>query len=414
MKKMKWLLSAAILACGIGFGSTGVSAQSVAQADAVQSAPIIASRTISGKVLDPYVIELPTFTHVDFDALMAADREMFGKMACSAVAKVLPNGDMVVGRSMDLAFSDRPVYILRTATPGCYKTIGISYNPFSGPSFEEVTQKGISQEQAVRLLAFSEDVFNEKGLYIEGDMRMQEPASTGIRPTTGTHPEAEYRMSLGLLIRFLAERAATVEEALALAKTIDIHDLVSDDFRWGGGFLIADAMGHFGVLEVVDNKLVWTDGQRAHANFYVAPEYSEKTLFKCGMGRYDVLMGGIDAVKTEDDMARLIYKVRFSQLLDPDTSEFDPRSDFEEIDPAPYHKAGITNTTEALAEENREKVMAIMREIGAKERAKSPEQLKAEGKQWISAFQTVVNCNQGTLSVLFFENPQSVHVFMVE
>lgn len=423
LKKWRILLSAAVLAGGIGLGNIGVFAapaetapvaSSPAQAEA-QAKPKIAVGMIRGEVIDDHVIVLPTFTHVNQKAVLAADAAMLDqKVACSAIAKVLDTGDMVVGRSMDLAYSDRPAYVIRTAIPGRYKTVGISYNPYSGPTFEEAAEKGISEQDAVSAMAFSEDIFNEKGLYIEVDMRMDEPESTGIKPSTGTNPGAKYRMSWMALCRFLGERCATVDEAVALAKTLDVHNAKTDTFDWGGALLLADASGHFGVLELVDNKLVWVDGQRGHANFYVNDEYRDRTLFQCGKGRYDVLISGIDAVRTEDDMARLIYKVRFSQLLDPETSEFDPRSDFEEIDPAPYHEAGIHTTVDALAEENRDKMMEIMKMIGARERAKTPEQLKAEGTQWLSAFQTVANCNKKTLRVLFFEDPLSVHEFTVE
>ncbi len=415
MKKIQRILAAAVLAANIGWGYGGVMAAPVAEVLPVAEAPAAFSGMIRGQVVADHVIELPTLNHVDQEAVLAADSLMLDKkLGCSAVAKVLDNGDMVVGRSMDLAYSDRPAYILRTAVPGHYKTVCISYNPYFGPTFEEAAKNGISEMDLATALAFSEDALNEKGLYVEVDMRMGEPESTGIKPSTGTNPGAKERMSWMALCRFLAERCANVEEAVALAQTVDVHNAKTETFDWGGALLLADASGHFGILELVDNRLIWVDGQRAHANFYVNDEYRNRTLFQCGKGRYDVLMAGIDAVKTEEDMARLIYKVRFSQLLDPDTSEFDPRSDFEEIDPEMYHEAGIHTTQDALSEENRDKMTEIMRKIGQRERAKTPEQLKAEGTQWLSAFQTVANCNEGTLRVRFFENKETLHEFRVE
>ena len=411
MKKLQLLLSAAALAAGIGLGCFA----QVSAAPMVPERPRVVSDAtqpkLAVKTVGDHVIELPTITEYDWEKVLKIDEESFNGYGCSAVGKVMENGEMVIGRSMDFFYSDKPVYIFRTAIPGFYKTIAISYNSFSGPDFAEVSKEGISQEELLPILAFSCDVLNEKGLYIEGDMRNEEPEYTGIKLSSGTNPGAKERMSIAALIRYLGERAANVEEALALAKTVDVHGLKNEGTSWSGGLYVADSSGRHGVLELVDNKLVWMEGQAAHANFFLADACRDKAVNGCGYGRYDVLQSGIDAVKTEKDMADLIYKVRFSQLMDPDTCAFDPRSDFTEVDITPFEKAGIYTTRHALLEENREKVLSIMREQGKAELAKTPEERNASSKGWVSAYQVVVNCNQKTFHILFFENPENVHDF---
>ena len=48
--------------------------------------------------------------------------------------------------------------------------------------------------------------------------------------------------------------------------------------------------------------------------------------------------------------------------------------------------------------------METMREGGKAELEKSIEQLRDEKLSWVAAYQTVVNCNKRTLSVVFFED----------
>ena len=411
-KKYNLLLAAAILASGMGIGCGTVSATPIDMP--AQPAPLVVIDTVYGNVVESHVIELPVITHVDYDTVFAMDNELFGQFGCSAAAKVLSNGDLIVGRSMDLSYSNRPIYIVRTAVPGYYKTVGISYNPYFGKEFEDAALNGVSEQDMLQAFMVSEDVLNEKGFYVEMNMRNPEPESTGIKISTGTNSKGKYRLSYVTLCRFLAERCATVEEALALVKTIDVHDLKMGDINWGAGILMADATGRYGILELGDNKLIWLDGQKIQTNFYLNETYGKKSMNGVGQGRYDFLKRNLKNVQTEEDMENLIYKVRFSQLTDPDTCAFDPCGDFAEIDEKPFAAIGVHTTADAMSKEKRSQVMEILRRQGMEERKKTLEEKQAEGKAWLSAFQTVVNCQKGTYRVRFFEREESEHELKVE
>ncbi len=412
VKKWKILASAAVLALGMGFTEGMVSAAPV-DMPALQ-APLVTTRQVMGKVIDDHVIELPVITYVDYNQVFEKDQEILGQFGCSAAAKVLPDGDLIIGRSMDLAYSTRPAYIVRTAVPGYYKTVGISYNPYFGKDFDEVKESGLTDREMLFAFMFSEDVFNEKGFYIEMNMRNPEDPSTGIQISKGTRPGAKYRLSYVTLCRFLAERCATVDEALELVKTIDVHDMKLGDLNWGAGIMMADATGHYGLLELVDNQLIWLDGEKIQTNFYLNSEYGEKAKQGCGLGRYDLLKRHLGSVETEADMADLMYRVRFSQLTDPDTCEFDPCGDYAEMDETPFAAIGVHSAAEAMAEGNRDRVMEILRRQGLEQRRKSLEERRAEGHEWLSAFQSVVNCKKGTYRVSFFENKDRTYLLTVE
>ena len=355
-------------------------------------------------VLGDAVVALPTITSIDYEKGLKKNKKMFGKFGCSGIGKVLDNGDMVVGRSFDLYYSNNPAYLIRTEVKDCYKTIGLSYNTFDGKTFKEIKEKGVSQDELLTLLFFTVDVMNEKGLYIEANMRDEQPESTGIKASTGTNPGAELSMSFPALVRYLGEKCADVDEAVEMAKTINVYGMITDEFAWGGGYFMADASGHYGVLELVDNKLIWSDSYNSQCNFYVNDEYKDKATMGSGLGRYDLLNFEIDSVESEEDMAALMKKVRYSQILDPRTCKFDATSEVCGYGDAYKEFGGALTLEMCRSGKYKDEIIAMMDAPKAKERQKTLQQLKDEGKEWESVWQTVANCNNKTLRVTFFED----------
>lgn len=416
MKKWQVLLSAAVLAAGIGFGGIAQAAE-IAEPAAASTVGAEVSNSVKGKIWGSHVVELPVITEIDYAEGLAADDALLGRyVGCSLIGKVLDNADMIVGRSMDFYFSNRPAYILRTAVPGYYKTVGLAYNALAGPTFEEVEKNGISEKDISGMIFFTTDIMNEKGLYVEANMRPEEPEEeTGIKPSSGTNPGAEYRMSFIALIRFLGERAANVDEAVALAKTVDVHGMKTEHSEWGGALFLADPSGHHGLLELVDNKLVWTDGAVGHTNFYYSDGYRDKAKYGNGYGRFDVLVKGLDAVKTERDMMDLIYKVRYTQLIRPETCAFNPLTEFTGIESPAFEKFGGKLTAKvAMDPANYDELMKTAMAAFADKRDWTLQQLRDDGTLWQSQFQVVANCNKKNLHVMCFEDPNLVFDFTVE
>ena len=174
-----------------------------------------------GTVIGDNIIELPVITEIDFEKGLKYFEENYGKYGmkygCTAVAKVTSDGDMIVGRSYDLQYSHAPAYIVRTDIDGLYKTVGIAYNGFKGAAtFEDVKKNGLSETDLLTVYCMTGDVLNEKGFYVEANMREGQPSETGFKECSGTNPDAEVRLSFATLIRYLGERAATVDEALTV------------------------------------------------------------------------------------------------------------------------------------------------------------------------------------------------------
>ncbi len=366
---------------------------------------------LMGKVLADYIIELPVVTEIDYEAGLKQNVEKFAKFGCSAMGKVVDNGDMVVGRSYDLFYGHNPAYIIRTDVEGFNKTVGLVYNSFDGRPFDDVKEHGLSQEELLTLLFFTADVMNEKGLYMEANMRPKQPEETGIAISTGTNPGAEVTLSIPALVRYLGERCATVDEALALADTLNVCALSNGEVNWCGGFFMADESGHFGVLELVDNKLVWNEGQNCQANFYINEEYRDKAVLGTGLGRYALLRSEIEQVKTQDDVTALMKKVRYSQVLDPYNCLFDSCSEScgEEIP----ETGGLITLDMCADEKYKDAILEAQEASGAPQRAKSLQQLKDEGAEWHSVWQTTANCNRKSIRVIFYEDDDLTFDFVV-
>ena len=381
--------------------------------DESTSDTISESTNLMGEVLGDYVIELPVITEIDYEAGLAKNKEMFGKFGCSGIGKVLDDGDMVVGRSFDLYYSNNPAYIIRTNVEGFYKTVGLAYNTFDGHTFDDVKENGVTQDELLTLLFFTADVMNEKGFYIEANMREKQPEETGIVVSTGTNPDAEVSLSFPALVRYLGERCATVDEAVELANSLNVYGMSNGKVNWGGGYFMADESGHFGVLELVDNKLIWTDGQNCQTNFYINDEYRDKAIIGSGIGRYELLESEIESVQTADDMTALMKKVRYSQILDPYNCLFDPRSEVSGVGEQ-YEAFGGMLTLDMCADDQyKDTILEAMEASGSQEREKSLQTLKDEGTQWLSVWQTTANCNKKSLKVVFFEDDALTFDFTV-
>lgn len=366
-----------------------------------------------GKVLADYVVELPVITKIDYACGLKKNKEMFGQFGCTAICKILDCEDVIVGRSFDLLYSNNPAYVIRTNVEGYYKTLGLSYNIYDGHTFEDVVKNGVTYDELLTLLFFTVDAMNEKGLYIEANMRDEQPEVTGIGISTGTNPDAEVSLSFPALVRYLSERCATVDEAVKLANSVNIYDMRNGHVNWGAGYFMADASGHFGILELVDNKLIWNDGQNCQANFYINDEYKDKAVIGSGTGRYELLKSEIDSVKNVDDMATLMKKVRYSQIDDPYNSLFDPRSEISGVGDGVKAFGGMLTREMCADEQYADAILETMETSGSKEREKPLQQLRDEGTQWLSVWQTTANCNKKSIKVIFYEDDNLTFDFAV-
>lgn len=320
---------------------------------------------------------------------------------CSAAAKQTDNGHMLVGRNMDLFISGKPAYIIRTEEKGKLKTIGISYFHLMGPTCEEVRAHGLPDDFSKLLPYLCCDVMNEQGLYVEINMRTGEKNADGtsVFGCSGTNPHSKKRVSAAFLTRYIAENCTSVDQVADYLNTLDIYTPNTENMDWNFCFLVADAQGHSGVVEIARNEVVWLPMQHIQTNFYLTDRFAALQQMKSGVGRYELLKKGLGRVQTHQNMYDLIRRVSYSAVYTPNNCPFDSRSEFVDYYP------GWTYDF-LTAPENQALVIAKIAEIGARKTGKPRVQLEQECTCWESVFTVVADCTEKAFFVRFFEDEE--------
>ncbi|MBO5567062.1 MAG: hypothetical protein J5934_07585 [Succinivibrio sp.] len=109
------------------------------------------------------------------------------------MAKLNRDGEVVIGRNMDLNISQSAAYVIRSSF-GKYKTVSIVYAPGLYRPYEELKSlEEIDPAFAEALPFMATDNFNEKGLYIEMNLREQSPRlrSYGLHSSHGETTRAD-------------------------------------------------------------------------------------------------------------------------------------------------------------------------------------------------------------------------------
>lgn len=322
---------------------------------------------------------------------------------CSCVVKNLDDGDTVVGRNMDFYISNKPAFIVRTAEKNRYRTTGIAYYNDYIPDSESLRKHGLPRIFHVMLPLFCQDVMNDRGLYIEVNMRYSEVDEDGNLKFISTHtnPSSRERTCIAGLNTRIAQNCATVDEAVEYIKSLDLYSPSSPEMNWNFCYILADANGKYGLVEVADNKVYYQEGQNAQTNFYVARELYSRQQMKCGVGRYEKLMQGLPQVKSEGDMFKLMDSVSYSQSYNYEKCTFDARTEFI------GEKPGWTYDY-LMDEKNQAEVIAYMKSESERFSGYTREELKDDGSFWESSYTTVANCSRKTMRVRFFEDNGNV------
>ena len=351
------------------------------------------------KIYD-YVFDVGTIKEIDYkvgDHLMSGDREKGDKTSgggCSACVKTLDDGTTIAGRNMDLALSNKAAYVFKTAIPGCYETINLSYNTGYGPNYSDVLKNGISSEFYKSLPFMSTDIMNLEGLYMELNLREDEYWANGTDKyiSSGTNPDAKKSVFLFELPIYVGLNCANVDEALEYINSLNLYT-----YGESYSFMLADASGHYGLLEVAKNKVVWNENQTCQTNFYVSPEFNEISELKIGCGRYNYIMEHIDRVKTKDDMFNLMKDLSYSDLYRYPKCKFDPISELTGM------KDNWTYDY-VTAEENQKEMTDYLEYLRKSFSGLSEQKKRDSGSIYESVFTNIVDCNNKTISIRFFEN----------
>lgn len=197
--------------------------------------------------------------------------------ACSTFNAQTPDDKKVYGRNMDLTYA--PSILVKTTPDNGYKSFSIINIGFIG--YDENNLPDTFKKKILTLSApyIPADGMNEKGLSVAILLVSYE------KPTaqdTGKTP-----LNTTAAIRLILDKAATVDEAIALLEQYDMNSSANSCFH----FQIADAQGNSAVVEYVDNKMSVLRSDKPYqacTNFFLTP--GPKYNLGKGQDRYETLM----------------------------------------------------------------------------------------------------------------------------
>ena len=167
--------------------------------------------------------------------------------ACSAFQAVTPEGEVIYGRNFDYDFADGASLMVRTRPRGGYRSMSLVSMSHIGMTGAQLADGETDLSMLVAAPYAMMDGVNEKGFCISvlaltgGDCARQ-------------YNKEKHSIMTTVLMRLLLDRAATVEEALALCRQYNFF-ADGEQRRWRDKtnyhFLLSDASGRTVVLEYV-------------------------------------------------------------------------------------------------------------------------------------------------------------------
>lgn len=202
-------------------------------------------------------------------------------LACSTFNAETPEGEALFGRNFDLEFS--PGMMVRTTPKDGYASISMVNLAFIGYGEDKLPEDFASSIVSLAAPFAPLDGVNEKGLAV----------GVLLIDTDATHQQTErVDITTTTAIRLMLDRCATVDEAVELLFSYDMHASGNRCYH----FQIADASGKSVVVEYIDNEMRLVEpgeeGYQAATNFLLTPgDYD----FGGGQDRYETVMSALDA-----------------------------------------------------------------------------------------------------------------------
>ena len=195
----------------------------------------------NAQALSGYVIDFLTKGYYTPTSLNPKDIP-FG---CSTLATHTPDGGMMMGRNFD--FTSATAMIMHTVPDKGYESYSTFNMEFFGFGKNWQPESFTNKYMALAGIFFALDGINERGFAI-ADLMAGDKAETHQR--TG-----KPALTTTSALRYLLNRAATVDEALELLRSIDMHS----DIGAAHHYAMADVTGRSVVVEYVDYQMVVTE-----------------------------------------------------------------------------------------------------------------------------------------------------------
>ena len=221
--------------------------------------------------------------------------------ACSTFNAQNPDGDYIFGRNFD--YKAAPCLVCWTAPENGYKSVSVVDTTFfvHGTKYFSMA-KAKNHLRAMAAPYTSMDGINEKGF----SCGVLEIKSKATKQNTGKTP-----IITTVAIRAVLDKCATVDEAIKLFASYDMHDLLGINYH----YQLADANGTSAIIEYVDNKMFVIRQEKDKKNLiltnYFLTEGGDNHDGR-GMDRYELMETTLkenNGVITEDEAMELLSKV---------------------------------------------------------------------------------------------------------
>lgn len=206
--------------------------------------------------------------------------------ACSSIVKT--NSEIMFGRNFD--WEDCSAMIIHTLPDNGYESVSTACLDFLGFGEDWAPDKSIADKfMSLAAIFVPLDGMNEKGLYVAdlmaGDDEITNQSTSFADVTTTTS------------IRLLLDRAADVDDALDILRSVDMHSSISSAHH----LAIADASGRSVVVEYVNNEMLVSETSVV-TNHYLADSPKKDTGSQASKDRFDMLLQASKTANSEADV----------------------------------------------------------------------------------------------------------------
>ena len=221
--------------------------------------------------------------------------------ACSTFNAKTPEGQYILGRNFD--YKQAPCLVCWTAPEKGYRSVAVVDTTFfiHGTKYHTL-EKSKKKYHTMGAPYMAMDGINEKGF----SMGVLEIKSKATKQNTGKKP-----IITTVAIRAALDKCETVEEAIELFASYDMHDSIFINYH----YQFADAYGTSAIIEYVDNKMYVIKQEKKDdclslTNYFLTPGGDNHD--GRGMDRYEHIQQTLklkDGVVTEDEAMKLLSEV---------------------------------------------------------------------------------------------------------
>ena len=225
---------------------------------------------------------------------------------CTTFSAHTANGEPLLARNFD--YKAAPCLVVRTSPANGYKSIAVTDTNFMLYGYKKRPENDTDKLQLLLAPYICVDGMNEKGLAIAVLELKAKPTQqkTGKTPITTT-----------LMIRTVLDKAANIDEAIALFRQYDLQDSFFVCYH----YQLTDATGRSVILEFVNNEMRVVEAAKPEGAKYAFAACSNYFLTEggdnskgTGYDRYDKCMNKLTATGGELSTADSIKLLQYCTL----------------------------------------------------------------------------------------------------